>query len=53
MGKVMTEHMHNMHGIEDSFHKEIKYKNSIFSLLSDKKLKEMYTKPDSKDGFSN
>ena len=51
MAKVMTEHMFNMHKIEDSFYKETQYKNSILALLSDKELKEKYVSIDNKTGF--
>ena len=51
MGKVMTEHMYNMHKVEDSFHKEIEYKNAILSLVSDKELEKLYDTSDNKEGF--
>ena len=51
MAKVMTEHMFNIHNIEDSFYKETQYKNSILALLSDKELKETYVSIENKTGF--
>ena len=47
----MTEHMYNMHKVEDSFHKEIEYKNAILSLVSDKELEKLYDTNDNKEGF--
>ena len=48
----MTEHMYNIHKIEDSFHKETEYKNNVLSLLADKELRKLYYFVDNKEGCS-